>query len=111
MNDHVVNLVKELSRGPCGCEYNMGSATSGYVEFDGTKHPGTFDRGPRTYFCTRCKARQALEEDGVPYEKDDRYFPDFARWGKLKIDAEPMILGTVITGTITFGPTGVNWGP
>ena len=32
------------------------------------------DQGPRTHHCVRCRAREALERDGIEYAKDDRAY-------------------------------------
>ncbi len=114
MNEHTIDLVKGLTRGPCGCQYNMGSCSiSTYDPYTGKTTPGHYDRGPRTHHCMRCRAREALEADGIPYEKDDRPFWPLLEMGvKLKVDCEPMMgLGGqtfVTTGSIGVADLGVK---
>jgi hypothetical protein len=106
-----VDLVIGLSKGPCGCQWNMGSMSIGtYDPYTDKMTPGHYDRGPRTHHCMRCQAREALDADGVEYEKDDRAFWPLLQMGvKLKIDAEPMMgLGGqtfVTTGSVFVDPS------
>ncbi len=53
----------------------MGSGHMGYVDDAGKVVPAKFDRGPCTRQCMRCKARAALDADGIEYVKDDSWGP------------------------------------
>jgi hypothetical protein len=72
MNDNVIAMVKDLSRGPCSCSYQNGSFGIGWNPTTG-KQTFSGDPGPKTE-CMRCRARRCLEADNVEYEKDDRAF-------------------------------------
>jgi len=69
MDSNVVGLVKSLSMGPCSCYRGMGSCSWSYNSQTGEADYKT-DPGPLTT-CLRCRARQALEADGIDYEKVD----------------------------------------
>jgi hypothetical protein len=103
MNDHVISFVKSLAAGPCGCQYNNGRCSiSTYDPYTGVTTPPEFDRGPRTHHCLRCRSREVLEADGIPYEKDDRPQWDWLVNG-MKIDAATACktLGEVWVGTVS----------
>lgn len=68
-HSNVVGLVKSLSMEPCSCYHGMGSFTGTINTLTGQTEYKT-DLGPKTE-CLRCRARRALEADGVPYEKVD----------------------------------------
>ena len=72
MNDNIISLVKSLSVGRCYCRQQGGSFSMSYDPIKGehshTSVPGT------TIKCLRCRAREALDHDGVEYVKDDRVF-------------------------------------
>ena len=106
MNDRTIDFVKSLTPGPCSCEYNMGSCSIPYYDtVTGETSPGHYDRGPRTRHCIRCQAREALEADGIPYEKDDRPQWDwFMRMGgKIPIDTAPKTMGGEVWVGIVSG--------
>lgn len=69
---HTIEFVISMSVGRCSCYEINGSAGTGYNPQTGEhtwySKPGT------TVKCLRCKAREALDADGVEYEKDDRVF-------------------------------------
>jgi hypothetical protein len=72
MHDNTVALVKSLSAGRCGCYHINGSASSAtHDPATGEVMPGHYDPG-QLVKCMRCKAREALEADGIDYVKDDR---------------------------------------
>jgi len=109
MFERTIALVVEHSKGPCSCERNCGSCSSGTWDLTtGQLVPGHYDPGPVTRVCDRCKARRALDEDGVVYEKDDR--PQWAPWMRgMNINCVPMMnLGTVITGTTHLSMLGAG---
>ena len=104
MFENTVDLVKYMSVGPCCCRYECGSCSSGYYNPEsGDRTPGHYDRGPRTFHCDRCKARSALEADGIPYEKDDR-----VNWARIyegvKLNTacapSPLFQGVIVTGSL-----------
>ena len=69
--DNVVGLVKGLSEGRCFCYYINGSASlSTYDPMTGKVTQGHYDPGTKVT-CLRCRARAALEADGIEYEKVD----------------------------------------
>jgi hypothetical protein len=104
MFEKTIAFVIERSKGPCVCEYNMGSCNIGtWDPMTGVKTPGHYDRGPCTRKCERCLARAVLDADGVVYEKDDRR--QWEPWMvNMKIDcaAAPMMLDTIVTGTVNL---------
>lgn len=77
MSDNVIAFAKSFARWKCSCEYNMGSCSIGTFDpLTGKSTPGHYDRGPRTFHCNSCKAREALEADGIEYEKDKQQVYD-----------------------------------
>ena len=101
-----VDFVTAMSVGPCSCRYECGSSSSGFYDpTSGEWTPGSYDRGPRTFHCDRCKAREALDADGIEYVKDDRINWSRVYEGvKLGIDcANPAVIPGFVTGS--FGPT------
>jgi hypothetical protein len=72
MHANTISLVKSLSVGTCSCYEINGSCGMGY---DPTTGKSTYTSKSGTKIkCMRCKARDALDADGVEYEKDDRVF-------------------------------------
>lgn len=69
MDSNVVELVKGLSQGPCGCYYAHSQGGWGYDAASG-EIKTDFRPGPKTE-CLRCRARRALEADGIDYERVD----------------------------------------
>jgi hypothetical protein len=106
MHDNIISMVKSLSIGPCRCQYPYGQASVGWDPVKGTSTM-SFEAGPKTE-CMRCKARTALEADGIEYEKLDG-----ANWtmhnmmGLIGNAACPFAPGvvTAFTGTMSFVPT------
>jgi len=71
MTERTVALVKELSKGRCSCYWRDGSASiSTWDPMTGKVSPGHYDPGTKVT-CLRCQAREALDHDGVEYEKID----------------------------------------
>jgi hypothetical protein len=69
--EHVVDLVKELSKGRCACYRTNGKFSLGYIDqTTGKQVVGHCDPG-QLVKCLRCRAREALEADGVEYTKID----------------------------------------
>ena len=71
MNDHTVAMMKELSKGRCSC-YNI-NGSGNIPTYDcatGQMIEGHYDPGTKIT-CMRCQAREALEADGIEYEKVD----------------------------------------
>lgn len=101
MFEKTIAFVIERSKGPCGCEHNMGSASSGHWGPDGWV-PGKHDQGPCTRRCERCKARETLDADGITYEKDDRRQWEPWMLTGISIDAAPSLMPGVQTFTSTF---------
>jgi hypothetical protein len=106
MTQRSVNLIKSLSRGPCSCQYEKDSFS---VTWDPTMGKTNYagDLGPRTQQCTRCRAREALEADGIEYDKDDKFSWDTVT--KFMGDGATAVktLGegvVVITGSVYHNP-------
>ena len=96
MPDNVINFVKSLSIGPCGCYRTGGSCSiscvSPYTSFVPAEPAVTHYDPGYLVRCQRCRARAALEDDGVDYEKDDG--------SDLMIISNSEITATVPAGTI-----------
>lgn len=58
-----IDLVKQMTIGPCTCYHINGSLSIG-------PEATSLDMGTRVE-CARCKARAALEADGIDYNKDE----------------------------------------
>ena len=69
MDSHSSELLKIAAQGPCSCYYAHGSGGWSLDSKTG-EAKSNFDLGPKTE-CFRCRARRALERDGVEYEKVD----------------------------------------
>jgi len=99
--ENTIELVKSLSKGPCGCQYNMGSFGVSWDSATG-EQKSTYDRGPRTTHCIRCRAREALDADDIEYEKDDRR--QWEPWmTNLKTSCATPEYTQVITGSLNLG--------
>ena len=96
----VIDFVKSLSIGPCSCAYNMGSFNVSYDYATG-KSVMSGDKGPRTHHCTRCRAREALERDGIEYVKDDTVH--YVAYNGMNACAAPSLMPE---GSISFVTTG-----
>jgi hypothetical protein len=70
MYDNTIALVKSMTVGGCTCYEVGGSSNFG---MDPETGQSTFSSTPGTKIqCMRCKARQALDTDGIEYEKIDQ---------------------------------------
>lgn len=99
MNDNTVSFVKRLSVGPCECQWNMGSfSPATYDPHTGKTDPGHYDRGPQTHHCMRCRARAALDADGVDYVKDDARGSVMSFNGNVVCAVPTAMLGDVWVG-------------
>jgi hypothetical protein len=72
MYENTIALVKSITVGRCTC-YEMGGSCSFSVDPETGKPIYNSTSGTKIQ-CMRCKARTALEADGVEYEKAD-YVP------------------------------------
>lgn len=70
LSPQCVEFAKSFTRGPCSCYHPMASMSWGMDE--NGKSTYRHDPGPKKE-CMRCKARRALEADGIEYDKDDSY--------------------------------------
>jgi len=71
LSERTTSLVKDLSKGRCTCYYINGSCSiSTFDPVTGKVTQGHYDPGTKMT-CLRCKARAALEADGIEYEKID----------------------------------------
>jgi hypothetical protein len=69
MHDNTIALVKSMTVGGCTC-YEVGGSC--FFGSDPETGQPTFGSTPGTKIqCMRCKARAALDADGVEYEKVD----------------------------------------
>jgi hypothetical protein len=74
MKEKITALAISLSQGVCTCYYRNGSFSIGTNMTTGeSKH--SFNAGTKMV-CLRCRAREALEGDGVEYTKVDYVKPE-----------------------------------
>lgn len=67
-------LALELASGPCACDLRTPSGMVGFCP--GTRKTRMYRTPGPSVTCTRCRTRQALEADGIEYEKADNVRPD-----------------------------------